>query len=52
VIVTVEGAPEVVEFETVSEKVSVAGPVGAVNVGFTAEALDNVTVGPAVCVHA
>jgi hypothetical protein len=52
VIVTVEGALVSEPFDTVSEKVSVAGPVGAVKVGSTTVALDNVTAVPAVCVQA
>ncbi len=36
---------------TTSWKLSVAGPVGAVNVGLTAVALERVTLAPAVCVH-
>jgi hypothetical protein len=48
VIVTVEGALDCEPFDTTSEKVSEAGPAGAVKVGFTIVVLDNVTAEPAV----
>jgi hypothetical protein len=48
VIVTVDGALVSEPLDTVSENVSVAGPVGAVKVGFTMVVLDNVTAEPAV----
>jgi hypothetical protein len=51
-MVTVEGALDCEPFDTTSENVSEAGPVGAVKVGFTIVALDKVTAEPAVSVHA
>ena len=52
VMVTREGLLVWVPLDTVNEKVSVAGPAGAVKVGCTALALDSVTVGPTVWVQA
>ena len=51
-MVTDEGVLEVVEFDTVSEKVTAAGPAGAMKVGSAADGLESDTVGPEVWVHA